>query len=207
MTLILDLDGVVLKKNAAMNYQFSALFQKEGISPVRFWRAYRQMRKVEMFSPHRLWKYFPPEFAHRKKQIAGRVLDFFKLSDRYMYTDAVRLIQWAHSHDIDICLYTHGEDSVQGVKVRSIVRRYPYLRAVITSDPAKKNDFKQCLKQNDPWIWVDDSPVVAKHRTASERKHFLYLRRSASIPVVKGVKTIRVLSEAPTIIQQILNQE
>lgn len=200
MILILDVDGVVLKKNAAMNYQFSALFRNVGITPQQFWRSYRAMRKVEMFSPHRLWKYLPKEFAQRKKQIATRVLDFFKHSDRYMYADAVRLIQWAHQHHMDICLYTHGEASVQGIKVRAICRRYPFLRSIITLDPAKKNDFKKCIKKNQSWIWVDDSPIVARNISSTDRKHFLYLRRSKKISPVKGVRVITNLSQAMPLI-------
>lgn len=207
MTIVIDLDGVLIKTHSVMKTRLAMSCRDLGITPQQYWVAYRAMRLQEMFSPERFWKYLPPQYSSKKRKIAQRVLQVFQRSEQYLYDDARRLLVWAHHRQMTVCVYTHGQPSVQKIKMQRLRRLYPWLRVVITTDPTKQNDRSRCVVGNDSWVWIDDSSIVAHEATKQHDGVFLYLRRSKTTPVVRGVKTIRTLSEARPIIKQILNQE
>ncbi len=204
MTIIIDLDGVLIKTHSVMKTRLATSCRDLGITPRQYWAAYRAMRLREMFSPERFWKYLPSRYSVKKRMIAQRILRVFQHTEQYLYSDAQQLLQWARKHHIAVCVYTHGQPSVQKIKMQRLRRLYPWLRVVITTDPTKQRDRSRCVSGDDLWAWIDDSSIVAHEAKLQRGGTFLYLRRSKTTPTISGTHTITNLYQAIGVIESLV---
>lgn len=157
MTIVLDIDHTLVnaeKLKRALARDARAC----GITPRRFWEAYRVVRKSGAFSPEAVAAQLGSDVAMRRR-LCVRWWATLNSAQKFFYADVPAFLRWARDVRHAIVFYTYGNPRVQRAKVRALRAFAPRARAVITADAAKRDDLRSVLPHGERWVWVDDADV------------------------------------------------
>lgn len=202
MRIICDVDYVVLNSNAVKAALASANTAL-GMTPQMFYSAYQRLRERGEWSPEGLSAFLPERLKKNKIAITRKYWQVIDASSRYVYQDARYFLGWCGRQGHAVVLYTYGDSLVQERKLKSLKKMFPHVGIVITTDRAKRRDFKKCVSKKDKWMWLDDFKDVPVGDRAFGGGTLLYVKRSVSQPKISKLPVVNNLYQAAKFINEL----